>query len=404
MATKTKIGLLAGAVALTAGACAALAPAEADPRDVPVTTTTIPVGWPDTPVGDDLVDLNEIQLVGSHNSYHIAPGAPAASFLAGIASAFPEIAAGLGNPAALNYTHASITQQLERGIRTFEFDIYADPDGGRFTAPALASVIGWSDPFLPDNLSQPGFKVIHIADLDWRTHCATLQECLGEIRAWSDVHPGHTPIMVMLEMKGGSLPEGLPATPILPFDTAMLDAVDAELNGAVGDRLITPDSVRGGAADLNTAITTAGWPSLAESRGKMLVAMDNADLRDEYLVGHAGLVGRAMFTSSGQGQPDGAVLKINDPGDGSAIASAVAQGYIVRTRADANPAPGAILDPARRDTALGSGAQMVHTDHPVGEPANNGYIADLGLPVQARCNPVNTTAATCSQTAVVEPN
>ena len=98
------------------------------------------------------------------------------------------------------------------------------------------------------------------------------------------------------------------------------------------------------------------------------------------------------------------VLKFNDPADGSAITAAVNDGYIVRTRADANPAPGAVLDPLRRDTALASGAQVIHTDHPIGEPALNGYVVDLGEPVQAICNPVTTTLLTCAQTAVIEPD
>ncbi|MEZ5310536.1 MAG: Ca2+-dependent phosphoinositide-specific phospholipase C [Microthrixaceae bacterium] len=62
--------------------------------------------------------------------------------------------------------------------------------------------------------------------------------------------------------------------------------------------------------------------------------MDNANKRDLYLDGHPSLSGRVLFTSSGESQPDGAILKMNDPGDGSAIRHLVEDGYIVRTRAD----------------------------------------------------------------------
>ena len=250
-----------------AASCAALAPAEQDPRSVAVTTTTVPPGHPPAPVGDDEVAINEIQLVGTHNSYHIAPSPTVAGFLSGIASTFPAVAAQLGNPAELNYTHPTITQQLERGIRTFEFDIYADPDGGRFSNPVLADLLGYSDPLLPTDLAAPGFKVIHIADIDWRTQCSTLQVCLAEIRAWSDANPDHMPIFVQLEMKSTGLPAEFPSTHVLPFDGPLLDAVDAELDDALGSRLITPDDVRGGASDLRTAITTTGWPSVADSPG-----------------------------------------------------------------------------------------------------------------------------------------
>ncbi len=157
--------------------------------------------------------------------------------------------------------------------------------------------------------------------------------------------------------------------------------------------------------DLRTALDTDGWPSVAEARGKVLFFMDNADLRDLYLDGHPSLAGRVMFTSSGEGEPDGAVLKENEPGDGTRIASLVEEGYLVRTRADAELLEAWSADHTRADMALQSGAQVIHTDFPVGEPApGTGYIVDLGVPVQARCNPVLTTPSTCAPAALVEPN
>ena len=139
----------------------------------------------------------------------------------------------------------------------------------------------------------------------------------------------------------------------MAFDGAQLDAVDTEITGVLGDRLITPDDVRGSAADLRTAVQTTGWPTVADSRGKFLFFMDNANKRDLYLQGHPSLQGRAMFTSSGEGQPDGAVLKVNDPGDGSRIRALVEAGYLVRTRADADVVSPDPADPRHR-TRLGS--------------------------------------------------
>ena len=78
------------------------------------------------------------------------------------------------------------------------------------------------------------------------------------------------------------------------------------------------------------------------------------------------------------------------------------QGYIVRTRADDDTVP----DPsvARREIALASGAQIVHTDYPPGEPRfNTGYQVTFGTKVASRCNPVTTTAGTCTAAAVIEP-
>ena len=359
---------------------------------------------PTTVAGDDQIRLNQIQLLGSHNSYHIAPEGTILIPLTLGGLAVPGLVQGLGNPLALNYTHAPLPTQLARGIRTFELDVYADPDGGRFSQPRLLQLFNVQNPNIPPGLDQPGLKVLHIADVDFLSTCVTLQACLGQIRTWSDAHPDHLPIVINLELKGDGL--NLPATfgftSILPFDATQLDAVDAELRTALGDRLITPDDVRGSAATLRDAITTTGWPTVKDSRGKVLFFMDNADVRSTYLAGHPSLAGRVMFTSSGEGQPDGAILKVNDPGDGTEIRNLVQQGYIVRTRTDDDPV--ADPSPARRDVALASGAQIVHSDYPAGEPRfNTGFELTFGTRVASRCNPVTTTAATCAAAAVIEP-
>ena len=361
-------------------------------------------GEPTVIVGDDDVRLNEIQLLGSHNSYHRAPE-PTILLLLGLGGAIlPDVVGQLGSPAALDYTHAPLPTQLARGIRTFELDIYADPAGGRFSQPRLPQILGLQNPALPVGVDQPGFKVIHIADVDYISNCFTLQTCLAEIRDWSDSHPNHLPIVINLEMKGDGLPvpAGLGFTPVLPFDAAQLDAVDQELVAALGNRLLTPDEVRGSSPDLRTAITTVGWPTVAAARGQVLVFMDNADLRSTYLTGHPSLTGRAMFTSSGEGQPDGAILKLNEPGDGSEIARLVREGYIVRTRADGVD-PSSPPTAAQRDTAFASGAQIIHSDFPPGEPKwDSGYVASFGTKVSARCNPVLAASSSCTPAAVIE--
>ena len=354
---------------------------------------------PTAPAGDDTVRLNELQFIGSHNSYHVAPEAPVLSWLTFLSDAVPDIASALGDPQQLNYTHAPLTTQLQRGIRTFELDVAADPTGGAFARPLLIDLLNLPVQ-RPTGLGQPGMKVLHIQDIDWRSTCPTLIGCLGELKAWSDTHSDHLPIIINLELKEDRLPAPFDATAITPFDATQLDALDAEIRSVLGDRLITPDDVRGDAADLRTAITTEGWPTVAESRGRFLFFLDNANLRSRYLDGHPTLEGRVLFTSSGEGQPDGAVVKENDPADGTRLRSLVEQGYLVRTRADAD-----VLRPSttQRDTALASGAQIVHTDFPPGESARvGGYVVTFGTRVAARCNPVLTTPVQCAPAVAVE--
>lgn len=349
-------------------------------------------GTPTEPGGDDDLRLNEVQFIGSHNSYKAKQDDALYNWLSFGASVAPEIADALGDPRQLNYEHPPLSVQLGRGLRTFELDVFADPAGGAFSQPLLDQLLGLGLPD-PVGVDAPGMKVLHVQDIDYRSTCPTLVACLSELRDWSDATPGHLPIVINLELKDGELPAPFDATEITPFDATQLDAVDDEIRSVLGDRLITPDDVRGAAADLRSAIEDEGWPTLAESRGRFLFFMDNADKRTPYLDGHPSLEGRVMFTSSGEGQPDGAVLKRNDPGDGSEIRALVEQGYLVRTRADADVvAP----DPTIRDVALASGAQIVHTDFPAGQSQlGTGYVVSFGTRVQARCNPVLTSESTC---------
>ncbi len=167
--------------------------------------------------------------------------------------------------------------------------------------------------------------------------------------------------------------------------------------------LLTPDDVRGDFATLEEAVTTDGWPTLAESRGKLLFLMDNGGgYRTDYLQGHPSLSGRVMFTNANPGQPDAAFVKRNDAvGEHDEIVDLVEQGYVVRTRADADTVQARTGDTTTRDAALSSGAQWVSTDYPTTGPSyaqrwGTQYVARIGEGEWLRCNPVAFVAG-CDQ-------
>ena len=83
-------------------------------------------------------------------------------------------------------------------------------------------------------------------------------------------------------------------------------------------------------------------------------------------------------------------MKLNDPvADGERIRQLVADGYVVRTRADADTAQARTGDTTQRDAALASGAQWVSTDYPVpDERFGTGYAAGIPGGRPGRCNPV----------------
>jgi hypothetical protein len=271
--------------------------------------------------------LNEIQVKGTHNSYHVA---------------------GLLSHPARRYTHAPIEEQLEeQGVRSLELDLHVGGD--------LA------------------LRVYHV-DLDRRTRCATLGECLTQIKAWSDRHPSHVPIFVMLEEKEI---EADASAYYRELDRTILSIWPRE-------RLVTPALVRGSATTLRDAITTRGWPMLDDARGKIglfLTAMSGERKTAFRAAEHI------AFPTGWLDEPDVGILVIDDPReDPSSLVDAVRRGYLVRTRADAAMEEVWDEDLERFRAGLGGGAHFISTDQPVpGRLLHDDY--DLEMPI-ARCNAV----------------
>jgi len=330
------------------------------------------------------VKLNQIQVLGTHNSYHIRPLEPLWSALLAFLSTFYQV----------DYTHIPLDQQFDtQGIRQIELDVWADPVGGLYANRPVNAVVGVPTASGIPALSQPGFKIIHITDIDFQSTCFTFKECLTVIKTWSDAHPSHLPLAVLVEAKDDPTPDPLSlgfSTPV-PLGPAQFDALDDEIRSVLPpEKLITPDDVRGDFPTLEDAVLQYGWPTLGESRGKIMFLLDNGGhYRADYLAGHPSLAGRILFTSADPGNDDAAFIKLNDS-KGDPIAARVAAGYVVRTRADADTEEARVNDTSTRDAAIASGAQWVSTDYPVPNPAfGTGYFVEIPDGHPARCNPLN---------------
>jgi hypothetical protein len=341
----------------------------------------------DRAAANDSVKLNQIQLIGTHNSYHAGLSAGEAKLL---------LDKNLTLYQSLEYRHAPLDQQLNAGVRQIELDVFADTQGGRYAHPAGPQWVAAAglppDPvFDPDGLmSQPGFKVMHVQDLDYRSTCQTLIACLTVVRTWSTAHPKHLPIFILLETKQSDLPEKYHATVTEKFIPSTFDALDAEIRSVFGARdMIVPDQIRGRHKDLEEAVLQGAWPKLAAARGKVVFLMDQRPVGPMYLQGHASLAGRVIFTNAEPGQPDCAFTEEND-GSKELIAALVRKGYWVRTRTDADTKEARSNDTTHRDSAFASGAQFLSTDYPASEPSPwSGYSVSFADGAVARCNPVN---------------
>ena len=335
--------------------------------------------------------LNQIQVIGTHNSYHAGLDPSTAKWLQ---AHNPQAFAGL------DYGHPPLPVQLDHGIRQIELDVYADTQGGRYAHPqgpqwvAADGLPADPAPYPAGLMDKPGFKVMHVQDLDQHSTCQPFIACLQQVRSWSKAHPGHIPVFILVETKQGS-PKGMKFTETEPFTPAVFDALDVEIRSVFqASELITPDDVRGTYPTLNQAVLANNWPTLDHSRGKVVFLLDQHSNTPIYTEGHPSLRGRVLFTNSTPGEPDAAFLERND-GPAAEITDLVRKGYLIRARTDADTKQARTNDTATRDAMMASGAQILSTDYPASEPARWTGHYSVALPGDAisRCDPANTSDA-----------
>lgn len=320
------------------GACSGDGPAPLDPG-------------PPYPL-DDQLRVSDLQMGGTHNSYHVEPENPIDD--------------------SHRYTHAPLSVQLaEQGIRAFELDVHEDEPG----AP----------------LSVYHIK-LNTARIDAETTCELFTDCLTEIRAWADVNRGHMPIMIWIEVKDDA--GGLPILQLDQFEAEILSVIPRE-------RLFTPDDLRGDHASVRAALEADGWARLGAARNKfMFLLLEGEYLQELYTYEFTSLAGRLAFVKASPDQfdmPWAAVAKINNPASDQDIADAHAAGILV-----ASNLCGADTDDAecqmKLDAGLQNGVHMLMDDFPALVP---GRQYELTVPggTPARCNPV-TAPGSCTSEAI----
>lgn len=345
----------------------------------------------------DSLRLNQLQVIGTHNSYRIRPPAALWQWLQKL-PALPG-----GDPKDLDYAHAPLPEQFAEGVRSIELDLYADPQGGRFcnrTGMALAGEPPLAAGAEAEELQQPGCKVLHLPDFDFASNCRSLRTALEQLKGWSDAHRRHVPVIVHIETKDETVRDKVRVpglTEAAPWDAAACDALDAEIRAvfaAAPERVFTPDMLRGKHDSLNAAALSGAWPPLADMRGRILFVMEGC-APETYAAGHPSLAGRVCFIYGQPGKAETAFLLINDAArERESITRRVKEGYMVRTRADSGTTPARTGDTTRRDAALASGAQIVSTDYPQADPRGGKepgwttYAVQFPTPGPARPNPV----------------
>jgi hypothetical protein len=305
--------------------------------------------------------INYYQCIGSHNSYkeYIDP-----QLLRIIDKTDMSKRVSKG----LEYHHIGLSEQLNLGLRAVEIDIYADENGGKYANPRGLAMAGKqaNRPYDVEGLmNEPGFKVFHVQEIDFRSNCLTFKKCLEELKLWSDSHPNHEPIYITMNAKDDTIK--LPGfTKPEKFTAEVYDKLDSEILSSLGkQKLIVPDDIRASFITLEGAVLKKGWSKMNQSRGKFLFVLDEGKSKtDEYIKNHPSLKGRVLFTNSAIGSQEAAFLIMNDAvKDLEKIKENVKKGYIVRTRADGDTRQARTNDYRSFEAAKASGAQIISTDY-----------------------------------------
>ena len=299
--------------------------------------------------------LNETQVIGSHNSHKSAMPAPILDYLKKV------------NPAAaqsLEYEHLPLSEQLDLGLRNLELDVFHDPMGGRYANPKSLAMLPEGTVFDPKKeLSEPGLKLFHVQDLDVQSYHLLFKNALLELKSWSDQHPDHHPVFILINAKDGKVP--MTVNP-LPFTGTALDSIDLEVRTYLGmNKLITPDQIRGDYESLEKAVLAGNWPKLEAVRGKFIFVLDESEEKiRRYLTEKPELKNGVLFVNLKEGNPEAGFRIINDPvSNETYIQELVRKGYIIRTRADSDTKEARTGDYSKFEKAKASGAQVISTDY-----------------------------------------
>ena len=361
----------------------------------------VKAGEVDGPIG--AMRLNEIQYIGTHNSYHIDPDQTIDLLLLINRYQRGEKWASEKLVPALAYSPPPLQVQLAMGLRMFELDLYSDPNGGKYASPGIfkslrANKLPPAEVYDPQGrMNEPGFKVIHMPDIDVRSTCALFIDCLKQIKVWSDANPGHFPIQLQLEPKAKRTARSAVTSDYVPVVAGEFTSKDwSNLNEEVlsvfnRSDLITPDLVRGDAPTLRAAITENGWPILSELGGRIMISLFHpGKVTDSYVNESPNLEGALFFVNVDNGSELDTIEMHNKPQKKShlsKIRAAVASNFLVYTRADADTVEARINSTERRDKALRSGAHFVSTDYPFPDYRFSDYEVRFDNSGYVRCNP-----------------
>ena len=295
----------------------------------------------------DGVKINEIAVIGTHNSYQMIPTPQKYIY-----EKFMMFISSGKKGTKLNFEMDPYTVQLEYGIRNLEIDIETvDKDG------------------------EISFIVTHSPISDNTSSAYDFAKGLSEIALWSDNNPNHLPVYLLIEPKG----EVPSINNMKDFSAEYAKKLDEIIRDSLGDRLLTPKQTIGKYRSFEEMRTADAWPSLKDAAGKIIVLLHPCDVTDEYISSDTSLASQAMFPMlrfEDIDKPYASFILDNDP-DAATENNKITieeKKLMVRTRADSYPS----FSQERYEYADKCGSHIITTDYPPRDVRPTDHIYDFG--------------------------
>ena len=281
----------------------------------------------------DGTKLNELTVIGTHNSYQLLTYFPRRA-LHGILY----YATSKSQYDKYDFEMDTLTQQLENGVRKLEIDIETVDDG------------------------EIRFIVTHDPITDNVSSCYDFEKALEEIKMWSDNNPDHLPITVMIEPK-----KYVPAVNNMKsFKIEYANEFDKIIREKMGDSLLTPNDMMGKYESLKEMRENDGWLPLEKTMGKVIFLLHESNVTEDYIKQDESVKSQAMFPMLRYEDRDKSYASFildNKPHEALEHEEELIGrcNLIVRTRADSYPE----CTEERYASANESKAQIITTDYPM---------------------------------------
>lgn len=280
------------------------------------------------------VKLNETRFLGTHNSYELESG----KMYQKLQDCVNDITFGLTNLNQTRLNQDPLSVQFDLGIRSIELDIEVlqDKDGVHFIC-------------------------CHSPLVDERSTCYDFSLALEEIKLWSDAHPNHLPISILLEVKTAFLPKvGMRA-----FSVKHANEFGNMAQEILGTTLLTPFDVMGEYDTFEQMRKNNAWPTLEETQGKVMILLHPTNITEKYIAQDTSIKTQKLFPVLRFSDADksyASFLLMNMPDDVIENSQKVFQegNFIVRSRTDDYGTFSEEWD----SLALQCGSQILSTDYP----------------------------------------